>query len=84
MNIFKLNNTTFRILQYHIMEHPENNEEYKGLTVNHGVSSQPIVNPYRRTRARKRSLTAAEYVEGIRKGDVSVLGQAVTLLELPL
>lgn len=81
MNIFKLNNTTFRILQYHIMEHPENNEEYKGLTVNHGVSSQPIVNPYRRTRARKRSLTAAEYVEGIRKGDVSVLGQAVTLVE---
>ena len=63
------------------MEHPENNKEYKGLQVNSGVSSQPCVNPYRRPRARRPMLSAAEYVEGIRKGDVSVLGQAVTLVE---
>lgn len=31
--------------------------------------------------ARRRELTAAEYVEGIRKGDVSILGRAVTLVE---
>ena len=62
------------------MEHPEN--AYKGLQVNSGVSSQPIVNPYRHKRAtRPRRLTAAEYVEGILKGDVSVLGRAVTLVE---
>lgn len=64
------------------MEHPENSQEYKGLTVNSGVSSQPVVNPYRQARrARKRVLTAGEYVEGILKGDVSILGQAVTLVE---
>ena len=48
------------------MEHPENDNAYKGLQVNSGVSSQPIVNPYRHKRAtRPRRLTAAEYVEGI-------------------
>lgn len=64
------------------MEHPENDNAYKGLQVNSGVSSQPIVNPYRHKRAtRPRRLTATEYVEGILKGDVSVLGRAVTLVE---
>lgn len=63
------------------MEHPENHPDYKGLQVNSGVSSQPTVNPYRRVRARRPRLTAAEFVEGITRGDVSVLGQAVTLVE---
>ena len=63
------------------MNHPENNEEYKGLQVNSGVKSQPSVNPYRRPRRRKTQLTAGEYVEGILKGDISILGQAVTLVE---
>ena len=63
------------------MEHPENDKAYKGLQVNSGVSSQPTVNPYRRPRPKARQLTAADYVEGIRKGDVSILGRAVTLVE---
>lgn len=63
------------------MKHPENEEQYKGLQVNSGVTSQPCVNPYMVRRPRRRSLTASEYVEGILKGDVSVLGQAVTLVE---
>lgn len=64
------------------MEHPENNPDYRGLQVNGGVESQPTVNPYRRAQMRRRPrLTASEYVEGILKGDVSVLGQAVTLVE---
>ena len=63
------------------MNHPENNKEYKGLQVNSGVTSQPSVNPYRRPRKRKPQLSAGEYVEGILKGDVSILGQAVTLVE---
>lgn len=64
------------------MEHPENNEEYKGLQVNHGVSSQPTLNPYRtRQRVRIPQLSVNDYVEGILKGDVSVLGRAVTLVE---
>ena len=63
------------------MEHPENNAEYKGLTVNAGVEAAPIVNPYRHHNGRKRQLTAAEYVEGILKGDVTTLSRAVTLTE---
>lgn len=64
------------------MEHPENNPDYRGLQVNGGVVSQPTVNPYRRAQMRRRPrLTASEYVEGILKGNVSVLGQAVTLVE---
>ena len=63
------------------MNHPENSNEYKGLQVNSGVTSQPTVNPYRRPRRRKPQLSAGEYVEGILKGTISILGQAVTLVE---
>ena len=63
------------------MNHPENSNEYKGLQVNSGVTSQPTVNPYRRPRRRKPQLSASEYVEGILKGNISILGQAVTLVE---
>lgn len=63
------------------MTHPENDKEYKGLQVNAGVSSQPITNPYRRPGRRRPQLTVNDYVEGILKGNVSILGQAVTLVE---
>ena len=64
------------------MEHPENSEEYKGLTVNSGVAQPAIINPYlKRSKFRRRVFTAAEMVEGIVKGDVTVLSQAVTLVE---
>ncbi len=63
------------------MEHPENSEDYKGLQVNKGVNSAPSVNPYRRPVRRVRTFTPGEYVEGILKGDVSMLGRAVTLIE---
>lgn len=65
------------------MEHPENSSEYKGLTVNSGVEQPSLVNPYlNSTRRKKRAmLTAGEYVEGILKGNVTILSQAVTLVE---
>ena len=64
------------------MEHPENSEEYKGLQVNAGVASQSIVNPYlKRGRFRRREISTADMVEGIIKGDVTILSQAVTLVE---
>ena len=64
------------------MEHPENNEEYKGLVVNSGVEQPSIVNPYlQRGRFARRRLTADDYVEGILKGNTAILGQAVTLVE---
>ena len=62
------------------MDHPENSAEYKGLTVNAGIEQPERVNPYFR-RAKRRQLTANEYVEGILKGDVTILSQAVTLVE---
>lgn len=65
------------------MKHPENNEEYKGLTVNEGVEQPSTINPYLKLKKRpkKRQMTAGEYLEGIVKGDVTVLSQAVTLVE---
>ena len=64
------------------MTHPENSDEYRGLTVNSGVEQPSIVNPYlQRGRFARRRLTATDYVEGIRRGDTAILGQAVTLVE---
>lgn len=64
------------------MEHPENNPEFEGLTVNSGVGPVPSINPYLlRRRFARRHLTANDYVNGILKGDITVLGQAVTLVE---
>ncbi len=64
------------------MDHPENSEEYKGLTVNSGVQQPSSINPYlRRDRFRRKEYSAAELVEGIVKGDVTILSQAVTLVE---
>ena len=64
------------------MEHPENSSEYAGLQVNSGVEQPSIVNPYlKRNRFRRRELSVADMVEGIVKGDVTILSQAVTLIE---
>jgi len=65
---------------HHHMEHPENDEAYKGLTVNAGIEQPASVNPYL-VRRKKRELTVPDYVEGIVKGDVTILSQAVTLVE---
>ncbi len=66
------------------MEHPENDEKYKGLSVTHGVESQPIVNPYMKSRPHRPQYTADEYVEGILKGNKVMLSQAVTMIESAL
>ena len=66
------------------MQHPENDKKYKGLVVNDGVQNLPSVNPYATFRRKKRTLSAEEYFEGIRRGDISILGQAVTLVESSL
>lgn len=62
--------------------HPENSEEFPGLQVNSGVTNTSIVNPYlRKGRFARRALTVGEMVEGILKGDITILSQAVTLIE---
>lgn len=64
------------------MEYPENSKEYKGLTVNSGVEQPSIINPYlKRNRFRRQELSSADMVDGILKGNVTVLSQAVTLIE---
>lgn len=63
-------------------KHPENNEEYAGLKVNRGIERPDIVSPYLSAkRKRRKALSVNDYVEGIVKGDVSTLSQAVTLVE---
>lgn len=61
-------------------DHIENSCEYQGLTVNSGVKQPPSVNPYL-TRRKKRTIPASELVEGILKGDVTMLSRAVTMVE---
>ena len=62
------------------MEHPENEASYKGLKVNKGVSA-PSTNPYFKHIPRQKKHTPAEYVSGILKGNITLLSQAVTLIE---
>ncbi|MDR1356681.1 MAG: methylmalonyl Co-A mutase-associated GTPase MeaB [Tannerellaceae bacterium] len=63
------------------MEHPENNEQYKGLKVNKGVTNMPAISPYLKKRLQRRQYTAPEFVEGILNGNITILSQAVTLVE---
>lgn len=63
------------------MEHPENSEKYKGLTVNAGIEQPSSVNPYFKRKVRKPQLSVQDFVDGIVKGDVTILSQAVTLVE---
>lgn len=63
------------------MEHPENDDQYKGLKVNKGIEGMPAVNPYLKKRIQRKQYTASEYVEGILKGNITILSQAVTLVE---
>lgn len=60
--------------------HIENSCEFQGLTVNSGVQQPPSVNPYL-TRRKKRTIPASELVDGILKGDVTMLSRAVTMVE---
>ncbi len=63
------------------MEHIENDDRYNGLTVNSGVTQPPSVNPYLKKRRRAPLPTSGELVEGILKGDMTMLSRAVTLVE---
>ena len=65
------------------MHHPENDSQFQGLRVETSPASPGSINPYLSlaNRIRRRQLSVNDYVEGIRKGDVTVLSRAVTLLE---
>ena len=56
------------------MEHPENSEEYKGLTVNAGIEQPSTVNPYLKLRKKpkRKEYTVDEFVDGIVKGNMTI------------
>lgn len=61
--------------------HPENDNSYKGLNVNAGVAQPPVTNPYMQRLRRRPMPTVGEMVDGILKGNVTMLSRAVTLVE---
>lgn len=65
------------------MNHPENDKAYKGLKVNDGIEQPETINPYLHKQRHRKAvrLTADDYVDGILRGDVTVLSRAVTLIE---
>ena len=65
------------------MAHPENDKKYLGLTVNKGIEQPSTVNPLFKGKrfSRQPLLSVSEYIEGILKGDVTILSRAVTLVE---
>ena len=69
--------------QFHC--HIENDPEYSGLTVNQGIEKLPSVNAESVERFLKskknRFLSVQQFVDGILKGDITILSQAVTLVE---
>lgn len=65
------------------LHHPENDPSYMGLKVNQGVSAQPMMNPNFK-RVKRRKFSVDEYVSGILQGNITILSQAVTLVESSL
>lgn len=64
-----------------MMKHPENDKVYKGLSVQRN-EAPAVVNPYMmHGRFKRRMLSVNDYVEGICKGDTTILSRAVTLVE---
>ncbi len=66
-------------------QHVENDGQYKGLSVNSGIDQPESFNENSIQRflknKRKALLTADEYVAGILNGNITLLSQAVTLIE---
>ncbi len=65
--------------------HIENDPTYSGLNVNQGIEPLPSVNDESVKRflknKKKRNLSVQQYVDGILKSDITILSQAVTLVE---
>jgi LAO/AO transport system kinase len=64
--------------------HPENDKAYKGISVNEGVNDAPVINPYPRPKRKRSNFSSSDYTEGILKSDISILSQALTLIESSL
>lgn len=68
-------------------KHIENEESFKGLKVNDGVTQQPSISPdavNRFKQKRKKVLSAKDYFNGIIHQDRNLLSQAITIIESSL
>lgn len=65
--------------------HEKNHKNHKSaLIVNEGIEQPPVVNPYLSNFYKKnkaRTFSVDKYVEGILEGNISILSQAITLVE---
>ena len=50
------------------------------LNVTEGVDDKPVVNPHF-VKRKRRTMSVDEYVAGILAGDITILAQAITLIE---
>lgn len=64
----------------HFEDEHRNHHKSSALSVMEGVADISDVNPHFQ-RKRRRELSADEYVEGILRGDTTILSQAITLIE---
>ena len=61
-------------------EHIHAKEHDSALVVNEGIEQPPVVNPHFR-RIKRRVLTTDDYLKGILEGNITILSQAITLVE---
>ena len=71
--------TSFSKIEHYEKEYADMHHD-TALNVTEGVADQPIVNPHF-VRKRRRTFSTDEYVDGILRGDITILSQAITLIE---
>lgn len=64
----------------HYENHHRDTHHNSALSVTEGVGEQPIVNPYFHKKQRD-NFTSEQYVSGILAGNITILSQAITLVE---
>lgn len=70
---------SFTKIEHYEKEYADTHHD-SALNVTQGVEEQPIVNPYF-TRPKKRILSTDDYIAGILAGNITILSQAITLVE---
>lgn len=67
----------------HFEDYHKEHFDNSAIKVNSGIEKPPIVNPYFKKIERK-NLSIDDYVEGIMAGNITILSQAITLVESSL
>lgn len=67
----------------HFEDHHKEHFADSALVVNSGIAQPPVVNPNFR-RPKRRDLSVDDYVNGILEGNITILSQAITMIESSL